>query len=295
MTAEALYAHLETGCTTVCHLWHVIRQDGKEMGFTDHDRDIVVDGVTFRADTGLTAQALQQTTGFSVDNTEALGALSSLSISDVDIAAGRFDKAAVTAWMVNWQDLSQRVCLFRGNFGEIMHSDGMFRVELRGLTDGLNQPQGRTFHRSCGAILGDKRCKVDFANPANFHEENVSLLTRDEVVLANANAFAPQWFVHGSIEVRTGAARGLRAVVKADVLVDGVRKLSFWEGLAIAVSPGDIIRVTAGCDRMAQTCRSKFDNLLNFRGFPHIPGDDWVTSYPVSNTQNTGESQYRGA
>jgi uncharacterized phage protein (TIGR02218 family) len=295
MMAEALYAHLKTGCTTVCHLWHVVRVDGSEMGFTDHDGDIVLDGVTFRADTGLTAQALQQTTGFSVDNTEAMGALSSLAISDVDIAAGRFDRAAVTAWMVNWNDLSQRVCLFRGNFGEITHGDGVFRVELRGLTDSLNQPQGRTYQRSCGAILGDKRCGVDLDVPGLSHEEDVTLTIRDEVVLANANAFDPQWFVHGTFEVLTGAATGLRAIVKADVLADGVRKLSLWESLAIPVSPGDRVRVSAGCNRMVDTCRNKFDNLLNFRGFPHIPGDDWVTAYPVSSTQNTGESRYRGA
>jgi uncharacterized phage protein (TIGR02218 family) len=295
MTPEALYAHLETGCTTVCHLWHVVREDGTEMGFTDHDGDIVLEGVTFRADTGLTAQALQQTTGFSVDNTEAMGALSSLSISDVDIAAGRFDKAAVTAWMVNWADLSQRVCLFRGNFGEITHGDGVFRVELRGLTDSLNQPQGRTFQRSCGAILGDKRCAVNLADPAFSHEEEVTASFRNEVVLVNANAFAAQWFVHGTVEVLTGAAKGLRSVVKTDVLADGVRRLSVWESLAVSVSAGDRVRVVAGCNRMVDTCRNKFDNLLNFRGFPHIPGDDWVTAYPVSSTQNTGESRYRGA
>jgi hypothetical protein len=38
------------------------------------------------------------------------------------------------------------------------------------------------------------------------------------------------------------------------------------------------------------TCQAKFDNLLNFRGFPHIPGDDWLASYPVSSNQNTGGS-----
>ncbi len=290
MSAEALYAHLVTGCTTVCHLWQVVRADGVEMGFTDHDNPITLDGVVYRADTGLTAQALQQTTGLSVDNTEAVGALSSLAIADGDIAAGRYDGAAVTAWLVNWQDLTQRVCLFRGHFGEITHGDGVFKVELRGLTDRLNQPQGRTFQRTCGAVLGDRACGIDLMDPRYVHMEAVGAGGVNDVILTGAGLFADQWFSHGTVEVLTGAASGLRAVIKADVTAAGVRRLKLREGFAVAVQPGDQIRVQAGCDRVMKTCRGKFDNLLNFRGFPHIPGDDWITSYPVSSSQNTGGS-----
>ena len=63
MSGDALYAHLASGTTTVCRAWTVQRRDGTVMGFTDHDRPLVVDGVTCRADSGLTARALQQTTG----------------------------------------------------------------------------------------------------------------------------------------------------------------------------------------------------------------------------------------
>ncbi|MFT6426340.1 MAG: hypothetical protein ACJAYH_002126 [Celeribacter sp.] len=34
----------------------------------------------------------------------------------------------------------------------------------------------------------------------------------------------------------------------------------------------------------------KFDNFLNFQGFPHIPGEDWLTSYPQSSDLNEGGS-----
>jgi uncharacterized phage protein (TIGR02218 family) len=88
MSGEALYRHLEDGATTVCRAWMVRRTDGTLMGFTDHDRDLVVDGVPCRADTGMTARALQQTTGMSVDNSEAAGALSDAAIREEDILAG---------------------------------------------------------------------------------------------------------------------------------------------------------------------------------------------------------------
>jgi uncharacterized phage protein (TIGR02218 family) len=294
MNAEALYAHLKTGHTTVCHLWRVERVDGLVMGFTDHDETIELDGVSYRADTGLTAQALQQTTGLSVDNTEAVGALSSFAIDEADIGAGRYDRAEVTAWLVNWQELDQRICLFRGHFGEITRGDGIFKVELRGLTDGLNQPQGRTYQKTCGAVLADGKCGVDLSLPQYMHEEVLASGAVGEVTLSGAGAFAEGWFGYGTVTVLTGHAAGLRCLVKADRSDGAGRRLVLWEGFAVPVQPGDSVRVTAGCDRVMATCRTKFANLLNFRGFPHIPGDDWISSYPVSSATNTGGSLFQG-
>jgi uncharacterized phage protein (TIGR02218 family) len=294
MSVEALYAHLATGCTTVCHLWKVEREDGAIMGFTDHDCSIELDGVSYRADTGLTAQALQKTTGMSVDNTEAIGALSSFAIAESDIAAGRYDGAEVTAWLVNWRNLTEKLCLFRGRFGEITYGEGVFKVELRGLTDRLNQPLGRTFQKACSAILGDGQCRVDLSLPEYRHEEVLGADPADGVVLTSAGAYAAGWFSYGTITVLTGQAAGLRAVIKLDQKEGGVRRLTFWEGFAVAPLQGDLVRVTAGCNRVMSTCRTKFDNLLNFRGFPHIPGDDWISAYPVASAGNTGGSLFQG-
>jgi uncharacterized phage protein (TIGR02218 family) len=292
--AEALYAHLATGCTTVCHLWHVKRTDGVSYGFTDHDQDLIIDGAVYRADSGLTARALQQTTGLSVDNTEAIGALSSAAVSDTDLAAGRFDRAAVSAWMVNWADLSQRVCLFRGTFGEVSRVDGTFRAELRGLTEPLNQPQGRTFQRTCGAVLGDGKCRFALSSPGYFSDIVLTSVADRTFAFTGQEGFAERWFARGTLRVKTGAGAGLFGIIKVDRLEGTVRIIELWESLAVAVQPGDQIRLEAGCDRTKDTCRAKFDNLPNFRGFPHIPGEDWLTAYPVSSGRNLGGSLFDG-
>ena len=111
---DALVAHLATGATTLARAYELRRKDGLVQGFTDHDRDLSFGGVTYRADTGLTAKALQQATGLSVDNTEAFGALRSDAITEEDILAGRYDGAEVVASLVNWTDVSMRVTQFRG-------------------------------------------------------------------------------------------------------------------------------------------------------------------------------------
>ncbi len=287
----ALYAHLGSGITTVCHCWLVTRQDGETYGFTDHDRDLSFDGHVFKAASGLSAGALQQTTGLSVDNSEAVGALSDASVSEADLAEGRFDGAEVQAWLVNWADVSARVVAFRGNFGEVTRKAGAFRVELRGLTERLNQVQGLVYQAGCSAVLGDARCGVDLglaAYRASAAIAEIDVLGRMRI--EGLTGFADQWFERCRVEVLSGALAGMSVMVKADRLTDTGRVLDLWHGTGAALVAGDTIRLIAGCDRRATTCQTKFANFLNFRGFPHVPGEDWLTSYPVSGGVHDGGS-----
>jgi uncharacterized phage protein (TIGR02218 family) len=290
----ALQAHQAGGVTTVCRAWSIVRKDGVTLGFTDHDTDLAFDGRVFRAGTGLSARALQQTTGLSVDNTEALGALSDAGLTEMDLLAGRYDAAEVTAWLVNWADPAMRKMQFRGTLGEIKRAGGAFQAELRGLTEGLNQPQGRVVQRQCGAVLGDRGCRFDLTQPGYSAETTVTDADGARVFrLAGLTGFDDRWFERGRLVVVTGAAAGLVGVVKNDRIGQGPRTVEIWQGLGAMVAPGDLVRIEAGCDKRAETCRLKFGNFLNFRGFPHVPGDDWLTSYPARAGQNSGGSLFR--
>ena len=55
---------------------------------------------------------------------------------------------------------------------------------------------------------------------------------------------------------------------------------------ALGVGDGFVIR--AGCDKQLATCRDRFANALNFRGFPSIPGQDAVLRYASSGDANQG-------
>lgn len=292
MTSEALHAHAATGATTMCRAWIVSRKDGVVLGFTDHDLDLVIDGVTCRADAGLSARALQQTTGLSVDNSEASGALSDASITEADIQAGRFDGAEVLIHLVNWAAPDERIVEFRGTLGEITRSGGAFQAELRGLTEQLNQPQGFAFQPGCSAILGDRRCRFDTATPG-FVVEGAPEMVGDGTVFlfSTLPTFADRWFQHGKFEVISGEAAGLIGVVKTDRVEGGGRRIELWQSIAATLAPGDLVRISAGCDKSAETCRAKFGNFLNFRGFPHILGEDWLSSYPGQDRPNSGRSR----
>jgi len=289
MSGDSLHAHLQGDATTVCRAWTVERRDGVVLGFTDHDRDLVVDGVTCRADTGMTARALQQTTGLSVDNSEAVGALSDAAITEADLLAGRFDAAVVRAFLVNWTDPSVWLEQFRGTFGEIQRSGAGFRAELRGLSEALNQPQGYAFQPNCSAVLGDFRCRFDTSTPGYVFEGQVEVVDDNRIFVFEALVgFDDRWFQHGRFEMLTGEAAGLAGVVKVDRFDGTARRIELWQSLGAPVASGDRFRAVAGCNKLATTCGAKFANFLNFRGFPHIPGEDWLTSYPVPGRKNSG-------
>ncbi len=287
---EALQAHLDSGATTLCRCWLVTRRDDVVYGFTDHDMDLTFDGVTFAAGTGLTAKGLAQSTGLSVDNSEALGALSSTMVRESDIDAGRFDSAEVTAWLVNWADISQRQLLFRGTLGEIRRSGGAFEAELRGLTEALNQPQGRVFQKPCTAVLGGQGCGSDTTQPGYSAEVAVTRSDSDVFGFDVMSGYAQSWFTHGRLTVLSGAAAGLWSAIKRDDSDTEGRKITLWQPIRGDVAVGDLVRLTAGCDKTMTQCRLKFNNLLNFQGFPDIPGEDWMASVPRATGGNIGGS-----
>jgi uncharacterized phage protein (TIGR02218 family) len=288
----ALKAHLASGNTTLARAFALTRKDGTVMGFTDHDRDLSFDGVVFRADTGLTARALQMGTGLSVDNSEAFGALRSDAITEEDILAGRYDGAEILGWLVNWADPAVRVLQFRGTLGEITRSGGAFTAELRGLSEALNQPQGRIYQARCSAVLGDAACRFDLNQPGYADERPVETVTGARVFdFALMAGFDDRFFEKGRFRVLTGRAAGLIGVIKNDRLsLSGSRQVELWQALGVEPAPGDQVRLEAGCDKRADTCQLKFANFVNFQGFPTIPGEDWLMSFPARSDVNDGGS-----
>ncbi len=271
-----LAQHLASGATTLCHCWKLELRSGEAMGFTDHDRALTFGGLTYEAETGFTASEIESSLGLSVDNLEASGALSSGRISEARIAAGDFDDATVEVWRVNWREVSQRVLLKRGQLGEVTRGPNGFTAELRGLAHRLNQPQGRIFQYGCDAELGDQRCGVDLTDPDQHAEAEVTECEgRRLFKLRGIDDFEPGFFARGRLRVLTGTNAGRVGQVK----VHRAGVVELWQAMPEPVPAGARVLLNAGCDRQFATCRDRFMNAANFRGFPHMPGDDFVMRY----------------
>ncbi len=287
-----LQAHLDSGATTLCRAWVVRRKDAVEFGFTDHDSAVIVDGVICEAATGMDAAALESSTGMSVDNSLAVGALSSVGVTESDIESGKFDGAEIWHYLVNWQQPAQQILQFRGSIGEIKRGSGAFEAELRGLSEALNKPIGRAYLRQCDRVFGDAKCGFDLFAAGYFAEDVVDAFAgRRLVEFVNLTGFDPGWFLDGKVTWLTGQNAGTDGLIRADEMRGATRVIEFWQETRLPITTGDTLRLHAGCDKQVETCKAKFLNFVNFRGFPHMPGEDWSVAYPVSGADMDGGSR----
>lgn len=276
-----LAAHLEQSETTLAHCWRVIRSDGVTLGFTDHDRPLVVAGTSCDPACGLDGGEVPERLGAQVTTGEVLGILDSAAIAEADIALGRYDGARVESWVVNWADPAQAALLRVDIIGEIVREDGVFRAELRSPQQGLNVTRGRHFQGLCDAVVGDGRCRVALAGPAfSGHASVAAAEDPFRLLVTGLTGFDEGWFAFGMARWTSGRHDGLADAVLAHQRTPEGDILSFARRVGDWAVPGDTLDVTAGCDRRFATCREKFANTVNFRGFPHVPGNDYVLRYP---------------
>ena len=286
---SALQAKLGSGATTLARCWIVTRRDGVVLGFTDHDRDLTVDGVTCRAGTGFTASEATSRFDLSIDGSEISGAFSDDALTEADLAAGRYDAAEIATWLVDWSDVALKILIARGTLGEVRREGQAFTAELRGLADALAQDNGRLYTARCGADLGDARCRIALTGSTYRGSGAVTAIEGTSIVaVSNLGGFAEGWFTAGRVVWTSGANAGIAVEVKQHRLVAGKVRLSLWQAMAEPITVGDGFTITAGCDKSFATCRDRFANADNFRGFPQIPGNDFVVSYPLPGSPDNG-------
>lgn len=270
--SAALAAHQAQATTTLAWCWRVTRADGEVYTFTSCDVPLTIDGRVYEAATGFTPSAIDQKADLSVPNLDVVGVLDSSSITEQDLLAGLWDGAEVQIFEVNYRDLNMgRMILRTGTLGNVSAGRVSFNAELRGLAQGLQQPVGRVYAAACDANLGDARCGVDLEALAG--DVLITAVTSNRGFIA-AGAMQPQdYWGGGTAEWLTGQNAGLKMEISN--YIDGQFQLALPMPYALAV--GDTVRLRPGCrKRFTQDCVGKYNNAINFRGFPHVPGNDKV-------------------
>lgn len=264
---------LEQPLTTFALCWRVERRDGIALGFTGHDRDLVVDGFSYLSAPGIAPSAIEQGEVLEAEALDVTGALSGAGISESDLRAGRWNGAAVRLLAVNWQDPEQWTQLLRGELGAVTLTSGGFSVELIGPGAALDVPVSETTSPLCRAELGDRRCRVDLAGRSAVAKAVGG--SNDVLTLDTPEPTANGWG-GGRLRWLDGANGGLSSTI----LTSSGTELVLAEPPAFAVAPETRVEVTEGCDKRFATCRQRFGNAANFRGEPHLPGVDLLTRYP---------------
>ena len=276
--AAPLQTHVAGGAMTLATCWRVQRVDGTVFTFTDHDRDLTVSGELYSAETGFTRSAVQGDTTLAAPNLQVVGLVEAINASDLQ--NGLWDYAECRIFLVNWQSPDDGVIkLRRGWLGEVTTDDsGEFQAELRGLAQVLGNQVGELYTPECRADLGDARCKVDLTA---FTAAGVAGTGSTKAVFHNTTLTQPAtYYDQGTIIMTSGANNGVR------------REVLTWDGSTLIpflpfphdIAIGDTFNVTPGCDKQLSTCINKFNNILNFRGEPFVPGADALLQTQVPGT-----------
>jgi len=258
--------------TSLAFCWRIERRDGAGLALTSQDAALRIGGETFRAAPGIVPSAIIRGAGLDPHSGEVAGALTSDALNEQDLGLGRWDAARVAIFAVDWTAAGgERIELIGGELGEVNVEGDKFSAELHGAAARLAEPVCPETSPECRAEFGDKKCRIDLAGRA-----------LRVVVASNAGAeliidqAIDDHFLFGRARFMSGANCG---VISTIIGVDGTA-IHLRDMPRIEVEAGTVIELREGCDKRFATCIERFDNAVNFRGEPHLPGNDLLTRYP---------------
>ena len=257
---------------TVATYWRVLRRDGIALGFTSHDRDLWFAGVNHVSAPGMIPSAIRRSIMVEPDSAEMQGALDHAAIRAIDLAAGRFDGAAVGVGLVDWET-SEHLELFAGIIGAVGQDGAKFTAELLSAKTALDRELVPRTAPTCRAEFCGPGCAL---SPPRF--------TR-ELRLAEADAALNRVRFAGLAEAAPYAFGRLRWIDGAEAGLDFAVLDSDGAWLILDRAPGPDLATGArayvreGCDHTLETCATRFANAVNFQGEPFLPGNDLLTRY----------------
>ena len=273
--------YLEREVTTLAWCWRLELTDGRVMGFTSCDIDLLIDGETYESCTGFAPTAVSASNDLATDNLDVDGIVSSDRITEEDIFLGVYDNAKIRIFICDYEHPENHFILREGTVGKITAGKTAFKAEIRGLMDAYQQQVGRTYQRKCRAQLGDGACKYDIGRDTVTGK--VTAVRDDGSVFTNIFR-ADDFFTYGVITFTSGLNKG--AAYAAEKYDSRNGQIRLFAPPTHEIVVGDTFRIVPGCNGEPSTCKKRFNNFVNFRGEPYIPGNDYAVGYPIKTGGN---------
>lgn len=282
----SLLNEYKKNASTLSTCMKIVRYDGLTFRVTDHDEEVTFNNEIYSPRNSYESSNINSSKDLSVDTLEISGVADPIFFNEADILAGRLDGSEFEFFRVNWLNPSHKDILRKGFLGSVTKTRSSIKLELRGLAQLLQQNIVESFNERCNADLFDSRCKV---LRASFTTSSVidALLSNDIIICNALSLQSDGYYDFGYVEFITGLNAGL----KKEVAVHSGNQVTLLEGFPFSISIGDQIKVYAGCNKFHDTCKTKFNNLINFRGFAFIPGSDKI--YGSSKVENSDSKEGR--
>ena len=267
-----LNTHYSGGTTTLADLLKITRADAAVYAFTSAAYDVTISSQLYKSAQGLNISSIEMSAGLAVDNLELTTLDDGSVFTTLEVLSGVWRNAAFTISRYNWASPADGVeARMAGTIGEVHLHRGYVVAELRGLQQYLQQPVGSVSSKTCRARLGDALCTKNLT--AFTHTGTVTSAASQQVFTASAMVQAADYFAEGVLTWTSGPSSGIKMKVKG--FASGVFTLAL--PMLSAISAGHTFSVIAGCQKRLTDCVTKFSNVLNFQGEPHLPGIDEVT------------------
>lgn len=282
----AFKTHLAQEVTTKCNCWQILRRDGAQFFFTDHDQDLLISGNLYLAAIGYQQTAISADPSLAIDNMEVTGILDSDTLVAEEIRDGLFDFARVFIFAVNWADLTMGTMRLKaGTMGEVSITPaGTFQAELRGIAQRLVTKVGNVYTPECRADLGDDKCRVNLITSGfTQHATVVNLIDQRHFNISISDPdprSVDNWYVDGALTWQSGNNNGRSMEIKG--WQQSTQYVELFLPMQRPIALGDSCQLYAGCDKRHDTCRDKFDNIVNRRAEDFLPGFDAIIQTPRS-------------
>jgi uncharacterized phage protein (TIGR02218 family) len=260
----------------------LVLTDGSTIGITDHDKDIDFDllgdgSTSYSARSGVLTSDTVLTASLESDNYEVTGPIND-TFTVAGLLGGKFNNARAYRFEVNWRDLTQgAIKILSGNVREARVEGGKYVFGIRSDMDRFNQTVGRVLANNCDADFGDARCGATVTSVIG----TVTAVTDSmRFTVSFTGSYADDFFNLGTVSPLTGANAGGLPVEIVDWSAAGAVEL--FTPLVATPAIGDTFTIKNGCSKARKsdavgvpTCLT-YNNVVNFRGFPEIPGSDQV-------------------
>ena len=274
----ALKAQIDDG--NICTVFKVEANDGSIVYLTDHNLAITVEGNVYQPSAGVTRLKMKATNNAEVSNQEVAATI--LDLPENELKSGKWDNAKIEVAMVGWKNPSAgKLVVFKGAIGVIQWTDVGFRADIQNYLRNLQRNIGSNVTAQCRHQLYStaEPGRIGFCgvNKATFTTTGTInyVLTQKLKFKLDTTSKPDGWASAGFVRFTSGNNAGLSFEVKIHKVEGGAigESIELFIPTLGSVAVGDTIELSAGCDHLLETCKTKFNNTVNYGGFPHLQVD----------------------
>ena len=244
-------------------------QNNENIYFTNHDEDIIFKNNRYISNSLLKKKSIKQTIDINFDSSYISFQIDNLSILYSDIINGKYDYMEITISIINYNNLESAFTIQTGNLGKIEYRDNCFYSTINSIKQKLSCNSNHIYSSNCRNLFCDSRCKLNinnFSTDINItNNENPYMLILD-------NNIESDYYTNGHLILLESPYKNIRYSIKSHYN----NKLYLYNPISITEYLPIKARIFLNCSKTFKACKEKFNNIINFAGEPHVPGNSQI-------------------